>query len=542
MNKKFRILLTAIYKEKNPARYEEIGIASIAAVLRENGYEVILMGGTEPEIDYDKIIDFQPDIIGGPLYSASKKGFYKFCLKIKEYLPGTYTCTGGFFPTFNYREILAEADFIDFIIRGEGEFSFLDLVSYLEKKKDLKDVKGLIYREGTEVIVNEERELIADLDILPLPARDFSIRSKAEIVPLSTTRGCLGNCTFCLNRSFWKKWRGRSVKKVLEEIKYLYKLGFKNYYIMDVSFEDSDENNYERIKKIARGIIDENLDITYRIDVRAEFYKKVDPQILKLLRKSGLRIIMVGIETNNEEDLELYGKIASLEDNRNCIDFYRNYSFWVDIGFINFNPYSNFEGLRQNAVFLEKYYFSFDFVKFTLRYRLTRGSRLYEKLKNDGLLGDGKYDDVTNYRFVDERIGILYDFITSYAKKVEDSLKTIHSREFFLTKLFVLKEKIKNDLEVYRMVCSYEKEIRQILDELNKKNADIFRELLNLSETSWDERKALKITLDEDGQNIHIKKAGDLGKKSIELLRKIYSMRPGYSNMLKIFFYDNYRY
>ncbi|UCH98541.1 MAG: cobalamin-dependent protein [Candidatus Aminicenantes bacterium] len=533
---KLKILLAAVFNEK-PLKIEEIGIASIAAVLRENGYQIMITGGSENEIDYSKIIHLQPDIIGCPVYSISKSSFYKFCLRVKEYLPRVYICAGGNFPTFNAREMMNEAHFIDFIVRGEGEFTFLELAASIEGKKDFKNIKGLVYRAGDKIIVNDDRELIPDINRLPFPHRDFLIANKSKIAPISTSRGCMAHCTFCFAGPFWKKWRGRNVENILAEITYLYQLGIKHFMFVDSSFEDSYEG-LNRLKGIAQGIIDMKLDISYRVNLRTDFYQKANSGITDLLKKSGLSLVLIGIESGNEEDLKLYGVTTSPGENSNCLEFFRNHQIPIEFGFINFNPYSTFERLKKNIDFLEKNRLSFSLYKIKSRYQNLKGNPLSEKVRRDKLIKKGKFDDYFNYDFVDRRVGLLWDYIASYYEKTRAIMEGIMSREFYLAKLNLLKEKIKDDNKAREIIRLHNLEIKEKLDEIGKNNAECFRELIFLAEHSWDEKKADMITDKfcsmDDLQETSI----NMKRKGIQFLQKMYSLGPRYSDILGMFFLD----
>ena len=168
-----KTMLIAVCNDSINVAWEEIGICYIASYLRQNGYEVSLMQKKEEDIDFSFIEKLNPDIIGFTIYEGSKKSTFNTAFKIKQRLPGVLMCGGGAYPTYCYEELLQEAPFFDFAIRGEGERTFLELLRRIENGENLCGLKGLVYRHSDKIVVNDEQNLIEDLNILTFPARDI---------------------------------------------------------------------------------------------------------------------------------------------------------------------------------------------------------------------------------------------------------------------------------------------------------------------------------------------------------------------------------
>lgn len=495
---KYKVLLVQLYGNRSFAM-EEIGIGYITAVLRKYGYTVAITGGAEEEVNYEEIKEFKPDIVGVCIYKVNKQAVYTLCKKIKQLIPRVYISAGGYLATYHDVNILQEANFIDFVIRGEGEFAFLELVKTLENNRGLADVKGLTYRKENKIIRNEDHELIEDLNVLPLPARDFLINKKLNIALVSTSRGCKANCHFCIARNFWMNWRGRNVDNVLEELAYLRSIGIKKINFIDTSFEDPDPS-LTRLRKMAQGIIDKKLNISYFADVRAGIYKKCNNELIDLLKKSGLRIVIIGIETGNEFDLKLYGKRANLVDNNECIEFFKRNGIFVNAGFINFNPYSSFEGLYENILFLEKHFFAYDMLRILSRYQLAKGSQLYDKIENDGLLKNENFDNIYDYKFINETIEKLYDYLIAKVNHINEisnfAITYISSMLYYMFRLHDFREHL-TDVGVesaVEIINAHFNNIENKLRIVNKSNSNYFQELLSLAQNDWNEKDADDIT------------------------------------------------
>lgn len=530
-----KIALLAVYNKHMNETREEIGICSIAAVLRENKHEVLLMGANEKQVNYSRIIDFKPDIVGMPVYNVSKDSVYQVGKHIRELLPDTLICVGGCLPTYHAEEMMKEASFIDLAIRGEGEFVFLEMVTQLENSNSIEGVKGLTYRRGNDIFSNERQQIIHDINELPFISRDLLKDNKLKYADISTSRGCTRNCSFCCSPSFWSsegsKWRGRDIFKVVDEIENIIsKYGVRYFSFSDNSFEDPGIN-CKKVQNIAEEIIRRNLNICYFINLRAEFQRKASPQLMELLKKSGLYSVYIGIEAANEHDLRIYNKFAGIEDNEKIVELFRKYDIHVDIGFINFNPYSTFEGLRKNMNFLERHGFATCFPHAS-RYRIYKGSGLYERIKSDGLLKKTRFDDEFSYEYINKEIEKLANFLENYIFSYSaESYKIYFYSHDYIILLMYLKRQFESGEknEAYRIVVENERQVKEVLSDLNRRNSKSFSLLIDMAEKAWDEKIAFSIMEDIVPQK-HIQKAAAiLDSYRVELLSNISRLGPEYS-------------
>ncbi|MCU0285837.1 MAG: cobalamin-dependent protein, partial [Acidobacteria bacterium] len=147
-----KILLLSITNERITHDIEDIGICCIAAFMRQKGYQVMVQRVKENLLNYNAISDYTPDIIGVSIYTLTKESVYRSAAKLKQVLPGVIICAGGPLPTYSEREVLEECPAIDFLVRGEGEFTFLELAAQfpLLTLANLKNIKGLAYRGGND--------------------------------------------------------------------------------------------------------------------------------------------------------------------------------------------------------------------------------------------------------------------------------------------------------------------------------------------------------------------------------------------------------
>ena len=214
---------------------------------------------------------------------------------------------------------------------------------------------------------------------------------------------------------------------------------------------------------------------------------------MELIKASGLVGIVFGTESGNAEDLKLYRKIATVEDNLKSIEYFRESDIAVDIGFINFNPYTTFEKLRMNVDFLEKTCFASVLYYLIERCGITKFSPLYYKVKNDGLLIEDKNNDGCYfYHYVNEDIGKLSDFLYYKYHENEDSKVYFYAKKIgsIIREEFKLINYLKRNFiplypEIKDIIRKNEETAWNILGEVNRSNATCFRELVEI----WKKQK-----------------------------------------------------
>jgi anaerobic magnesium-protoporphyrin IX monomethyl ester cyclase len=493
-----KVLLVAVYADSKAEAMEEIGISFIASYLRKYGHEVEILGSSLSNVNYSHIVEFAPNLIGVTIYHFTKNVVLKFCERVNKILPETTLCAGGYFPTYNDDILMKDFPMVSFALRGEGEGVFLDLVNALEEDRDFSNIKGLTYRCGNDYIRNEDRKEMVDIDTIPSPDRTILNERKLKIALVSTSRGCGGNCSFCVNNSFWHKWRGKSVENVIDELSDLVAAGHKNFNFIDCSFEDIDRK-CTRMDALVQGIIDMKADISYYIDIRAELCRKVTPEMIQRLKKSGLAGVLVGIETANEFDNKLYHKIATVQDKHDVVDLFQKYDIDVNIGFINFNPYSTIEGLKSNIEYLHKYGFACNFETFKNRLMVFKGCALYQKIVDDGLLIHDNSLAPYNYVYINKDIEALALFMNEYLDEWNRENSLI-DRVYFYTDYFNMI--IRNNKQIFERMNSEEaiqivdqcmKSIKRILNELNDRNYKWVNQLIDVAANGWNHDKAIEI-------------------------------------------------
>lgn len=523
---------------------EEIGISSIAACLREKGYRVTLMSVDEESMNSLKIKELEPDIVGIPVYEKNKEFAYDVMSSIKNLMPKVLTIVGGNLPTYWGRQMLKECEDIDYAIAGEGELAWLDIAHSYCSGKDIEQVNSLIYRKGGNICENQRQPLISNLDALPFPARDLLVQNRLKIAQISTSRGCFASCSFCASQLFWKRWRGRSIKHIVDEIEFLVKsYGISFFNIIDGSFEDPATDS-ERVYGIAKEIINRNLNIFYYVQLRAEFHKRASDELMQILKESGLSSVCIGMEAGNSEDLRLYNKIANLDDMNKMIARLRQYEINIEPGFINFNPYSTLERLKKNIDFLEKNMFACNIEYVTTPCKLYVGTSLHKKVQNDFIEGKIRYA-FREYVFQDNRVATLCEYVNLYTSREERLRDAFRAAGFYATRWLTAIACYKNMFqaeehrEALQVLLEYEAAHLSICNRLNHAVALWFGNLIELAENGWSETEADYISNTYLSIEYMEKTIIDFDQSRHRFNRKIIKIDLAYANKLLDFIFGS---
>lgn len=208
--------------------------------------------------------------------------------------------------------------YIDFVVIGEGEYAFLNLIKALESHQSYENLPGVGYKKAGRIFYNPQRDFI-NLDDLPdLPYHLIDIENYVAKISFAsgqpgrnlafyTSRGCPHRCGFCYNKEFnRRRWRGESAERVIERMKKL----IADYGITAFEIEDDEFfANPERAQKIAELIIKENLGIEIFTTCRVNYVVRfMDNEYLQLLRRAGFRTLAFGVETGSPRLQELTHK------------------------------------------------------------------------------------------------------------------------------------------------------------------------------------------------------------------------------------------
>lgn len=334
-----------------PGKYSEglivpLGLLYLAGYLNSKmpDIEILIIDAALEDLGPKEIVErvksFMPDLVGLTGLTVHTHEIKEAAKHIRRSLPETMIIAGGPGTTSNYRELLKESS-IDFGVIGEGEEIFYQLIKSLQEGIELTPLDGLVYqdREGN-VIVNNERKLIENLDAIPRPAyhlisvEDYfnspKRNSQSPIyiskrnLPVITSRGCPFKCIFC-HKTLGKIFRARSPANVVDEIIWL-----KHTFNIDEIEIIDDIFNFDkpRAKEIFKKLVEANLNLKISFPSGIK-YEMIDDELLALFKRAGVYRLAFGIESGNPRVQKIIGKIVDLPRMRDIIAQCAEMGFFV---------------------------------------------------------------------------------------------------------------------------------------------------------------------------------------------------------------------
>jgi anaerobic magnesium-protoporphyrin IX monomethyl ester cyclase len=308
----------------------------IAAVVRENGHWVKMVDlGVEPHALTQDLMKWA-DTIGISADSPSYPEALSIAALAKR--NGKTVVMGGYHVTFMDHEAL-DTGWVDFVVRGEGEQTFLNLVNTLESKGDLAKVPGISYLQYGIYFKNPDAQPPVDLDNLPFPARDLvpmkkynSIMNGWNFTNLITSRGCPYNCYFCSSSRFGGlKWRSRSAKSIVDEIEFLvHNFGYRAFSFMDDNFTLIPKRVFEFADELERrGLNYIRWWCFSRVDILVK-----NEEMIRRMAEVGAYMIFLGLESPNESILESYNKHIGNDQQQKAIELLKKYGIEIHASYI----------------------------------------------------------------------------------------------------------------------------------------------------------------------------------------------------------------
>lgn len=296
-----------------------LGLAYLASIARLEGHDVAIVDSLAEGIDLEglreKIRSFYPDIVGITATTSMIPDAYEAARVAKEVNHDTKVLIGGPHVTFLPEDTLNECRHIDIVVRGEGELVFRELL----RRKELREVRGITYRDGEVIRSNPAMPLIQNLDEIPIPAYDLLPMhlyrfGNLRFGTVITSRGCPFNCIFCSSSlQFGKRWRAHSKERVMEELRILN----QEYKVREIEFlDDTFTLDRRRAREISREIVREGLDISWTASSRVNTF---DLETGREMRRAGAHTIYFGIESGSQRILDLIGKGITIEQSISAV-------------------------------------------------------------------------------------------------------------------------------------------------------------------------------------------------------------------------------
>ena len=335
-----------------------LGLLSVAAFLEQSGHSVAVLDLEFENLDAAKTIEAEkPKLVGIAGTSATRFEAFELARIAKRCNPEIATVYGGCHATFTAQDTLDHVPEFDAVVRGEGEETTAELLAALAGGHDFAAIQGLSFRHDGQVIHNESRPRIKDLDRLPFPARHLVDLSgyKLKLDPINqkaasiiTSRGCPINCSFCsASFMFGKTLTRRSAKNVVDEMELLLKQhGVGGLKIFDSTFTLIPKH----AEDICNEILRRGLDFPWECEIRAS---NITFELLQKMKQAGCYLVDFGIESASERVLQRMNKGITMTQVKKVLD-------WTNTLGIQQKPFFTFGHIEETT---EDAQMTLDFIK-----------------------------------------------------------------------------------------------------------------------------------------------------------------------------------
>jgi len=437
-------------RKKAIGSWPPLGILYVASILEREGLEISVLEQAAKELSIDSAVDWvkkeNPDILGFSTLSSSGRTAALISEKVKKENPNVTVVFGNYHATFNAERILQTYPSVDLTVRGEGEYTTLELVKCLKEKGKLEDVQGITFRRKGQIVSTPDRPLVKDLDALPFPDRDLldvdyhSTVAGANVAPKKFTtvlssRGCVYRCRFCGCRKFARnRWRPRSVKNVMDELSLLVSDGYKQFLFVDDSFA----TNPKRVFELCREIRKEKMDMQWICEMRVDH---TSYDMLRDIVKAGCIMVYYGIESGNQRVLDYFNKQATPAQAEKAVTTARKAGVDVIVGsFIVGAPTETAAEIRNTLLFAQ--HLCLDVPQFNILGAFP-GTDLWDEYVAQGLLDVDKYWEtgtcVSEFHPDTVPLDVIQQMIHDY------------SRNFFYRPSFIFREVMRTVKSPYRL-------------------------------------------------------------------------------------------
>jgi anaerobic magnesium-protoporphyrin IX monomethyl ester cyclase len=366
-------------RDRSVFRFPPLGISYIAASLQQAGHAVQVMDCTFMDRNeaLQKALDTKAEVVGIYCMATMLDECFWFAEQLRPHC--RLLVTGGPLPTCDPKPFL---EHFDVVVRGEAEQTMLELLRAYEDASDLNTVAGIVYKKDADLIFTPERKFAKDLDRIPFPARELLPNESYirfgrkkygySITTVMSTRGCPFRCEFCSNVVFGGSYRERSPENVVDEIEAALALGYDRISFADDVFTMKKERVVRVCDEIKRRGLNFKWECLGRVDA-------LDYPTALAMKEAGCTRIFFGIESGNEQMLELMNKRITTDQARRAVDAAHQAGIEVGAFFILCYP-----GDTDDTV-LETLHFTttlpLDYIGLSMPYPLP-GTELYQRTKD----------------------------------------------------------------------------------------------------------------------------------------------------------------
>lgn len=336
-----------------------IALATIAAQIDNHDVRVADMCVWRKKAvgNFLKVLEeFRPQVVGFTAMTFQYDTALDFACLTKQFDPEMLTVLGGYHATLFSEQIASGPDsaYWDFLVRGEGDFSFGELLDSLEAGgAGMEKILGISYKRDGKFLHNPPRPL-EDITKIRIPARDKRVAKgfhmyfrRADVI--ETSRGCLHLCNFCSIREMYgRSFRMFPIDRVLADIEDAYSRGARHIFCTD----DNITLDMDRFEQLCDGVIGLKLkNLLFTTQASPIGFAK-HPAVAKKMVKAGFVSIFLGIENASAKNLRLMQKPNTLDLIKRGVEALRKEDIVVIAGIINGLPQDDPESMRENYEFI----------------------------------------------------------------------------------------------------------------------------------------------------------------------------------------------
>ncbi len=395
--------------ESTASKLPSLGVAYIAAYLREKGHSATIYDGIAEPKPLDAVVNDMHsfDVVGITAISSYAVRCVELLQKAKAAGVKAPLVVGGPHVTAMPGHLLRHG--ADYEVVGEGEVTMHELVEHLASSAGTPSgINGLAYLEDGKIVKTARRALIDPLDSIPMPARDLlpmhlysTSPARSRNYPshsMFTSRGCPGICSFCDHRTFGSRIRHFSLERIVEEFFVLR----DKYGARDVSvWDDNFTSDRDLLMNVCDALNSKNFGLTWNVESRINM---VDREILKTLRASGCCFIAYGIESGSQRMLDRMKKGITKEEIREKVRITKEVGIPIRGYFMVGLPGETEEDILETIDFAKE--LDIDIATFTMFLPLP-GTLDYKRALRDGTFLDPEYflhDIIPEFNFLEKPV------------------------------------------------------------------------------------------------------------------------------------------
>lgn len=454
-----------------------LGLASIGCVLEKNNFSVkILDLEIEPaDFNLSNYIKNQgPKVIGISGTSHSRFESFRIASIAKQVSSAIFTVYGGCHATFTAEDTLQHIKDIDYIVSGEGETTFLELVNFLILQKgNINNMPGISFMQNKKIIQNASRNRISDLDSIPysrhlLKKNKYNVKLDFLNIPATsiiTSRGCPYNCSFCsASAMFGTTYTMRSAKNVVDEIEYC----VQELNIEGIKFFDSTLTlNKKHIMALVEELHVRNINLPWECEIRVN---TVDKPLLEAMKKSGCYYVNFGVESVSDAVLKDMNKGITLKQVFNTLKWCKELNIKTKVFFSFGHIGEAWNDTKKTLHFIDKNTKYISYLSTSLGIRIYPGTKVERYALSNELLPknfswSGPFKDIKAGPIITDKVPLLLQ--PSYGIK---ELKRCYYRMYWI--------ELRKDINNMRGIISKAKNIKSFSD-LLQKISRLFSRLIN---------------------------------------------------------------